>query len=32
MVAVCQADEFQATALAKSSGGTRLATSEAAGW
>jgi hypothetical protein len=29
MVAVCQADEFQATALAKSSAGTRLAISEA---
>ena len=27
MLAVCQADEFQATALAKSSAGTRLATS-----
>ena len=27
MVAVCQAEEFQATALAKSSAGTRLATS-----
>ena len=29
MVAVCQADEFQATAFAKCSGGTRLATSDA---
>ena len=30
MVAVCQAEEFHATALAKSSAGTRFATSEAA--